>query len=77
MSRSEKLAQLVRQGGVAHSLRARIWPRLCTAATKRSEATVTYRDLVHGAKNMANRRAVTKQIEKVNDLSWHNVNFLL
>lgn len=49
LPKSDKLAQMIRAGGVPHSLRAHLWPRLCGSLLKKRRANFSYNELVKSA----------------------------
>lgn len=62
LTRNEKLKQMIREGGIPHSLRAHLWMRFSGALQKKLNSETSYQEIV---KASANDNLVTsKQIEK-------------
>ncbi|XP_074647202.1 small G protein signaling modulator 3 homolog isoform X2 [Tubulanus polymorphus] len=62
LPRSEKLRAMIKAGGVPHSLRPHLWPRLCGALEKKENSSTSYKDIVKASSN--DHLMTSKQIEK-------------
>ena len=61
---NEKLASLIKEGGVPHSLRARLWPRLCGATKMRAASKRSYAQILARAneETIAERAQIERDI---------------
>lgn len=59
---SSKTMELLREIGIAHSLRPFLWPRFCGAIKKRDSSSFSYADVVK--QSIKDHPSIIAQIEK-------------
>ncbi|KAF6032031.1 SGSM3 [Bugula neritina] len=59
---SQKLQDMITHGGIPHSLRPFIWPRLCGSVTKKQKSKQSYQEIVNASSSET--LTSSKQIEK-------------